>query len=325
MAGAGQELASASLRLGLLHVMIRYLVNRLAQSSLLLLGVLILVFFMVRLSGDPAALMVHRDATRAQLEAFREAHGLNDPVAVQFAKYMSDLVKGDLGDSLQLHIPNRQLILQRLPATLELTFAGLFLSMVIALPLGILGGLYPNTKFDFVARTIGLAGQTIPNFWLAMILIIVFAVNLRMFPSFGRDGVSSLILPAIATSIGGMGTLTRLTRSTVLEIRSENYVRTAHAKGLSSRMVAIRHIAPNVAIPLVSVISIGLTYSLGGSVYIETIFAWPGVGRLLTDAINNSDFPLVQALTIFIAIVAIGINFVTDILYTVLDPRIRQV
>jgi ABC-type dipeptide/oligopeptide/nickel transport system permease component len=310
-------------RYGKILDMTYYLLSRLLQSLLLLIGVLILVFFMVRLTGDPAALMVHRDATREQLEAFREAHGLNKPVYVQFVDYFTGVLSGDLGDSLQLHIPNAELMRQRLPATLELTFAALLLSLSLAIPLGILGGLYPYTKVDFLVRTIGMAGQTIPSFWLAMILIIVFAVNLRWLPSFGRDGLASLILPAVATSIGSIGTLTRLTRSIVLEIRSEEYIRTAHAKGLSPRLVALRHIAPNVAIPLLSVISISLTYSLGGSVYIETVFAWPGIGRLLNDAIVSSDFPLIQAITLLISIVAIVINLVTDVLYTVLDPRIR--
>lgn len=301
----------------------RYLTLKLLQSFLLMLGVLMLVFFMVRLNGDPAALMVSRQATPEQIEAFREAQGLNRPLPVQLFDYLSGLAQGDLGTSMRMNIPANDLIAQRLPATLELAISALLLVLVVSIPIGTLGGMYPGSPADALARGVGLAGQTIPNFWLAMILIIVFAVNLRMFPSFGRDGLQSLVLPTFALALGGIGQLTRLTRSVVLEIRSENFVRTARAKGVHSRIVAMRHIAPNAAIPLVSVIGIQFTYLLSGSVYIETVFAWPGLGRLLNDSIRDNDFPMVQAITIFLAFFAIGINFLTDLLYAWLDPRVR--
>jgi ABC-type dipeptide/oligopeptide/nickel transport system permease component len=305
--------------------MARFLISRLIQSLLLLGGVLVLVFFMVRLTGDPASLMLAREATAEQREAFRDAYGLNRPLIVQFGDYLFGVLRGDLGMSLRLNIPNTNLIMQRLPATLELAIAALLLATAIAIPLGILSGMYPGSPADFLARGLGLAGQTIPSFWLAMILIIVFAVNLRLLPSFGRDTVASLVLPAFALALGGMGQLVRLTRSAVLEILSENYVRTAHAKGVPTSQVAFRHIAPNATIPLVSVIGIQFTYLLGGSVYIETIFSWPGLGSLLNNAINDSDYPLVQAITIFIALFAISIHFLTDLMYGWLDPRIRRV
>jgi len=303
----------------------RYLIFRILQSALLIFGVLLLVFFMVRLTGDPAALMVSRDATPAQIEAYREATGLNRPLHVQLFDYLSGVARGDLGNSMERNLPNLQLIGQRLPATLELALAALILAVTVGVPLGIISGMWPNSPFDYIARLIGLAGQTIPSFWLAMILILVFAVQLRWLPSFGRDTFTSLILPAFALGLGGIGQLVRLTRSTVLEVRAENYIRTARAKGLPSRRVAWQHIAPNTAIPLISVIGINFTYALGGSVYIETIFSWPGLGSLLNDAITNSDFPLVQAITIFIAIFAVCVNLLTDIVYGLVDPRIRQV
>jgi len=299
------------------------IITKIGQSVLLIIGVLIIVFFMVRLTGDPASLMVSRDATPEQIAAFRESMGLDRPVGEQFFEYMFGVLRGDLGDSLRLRVPNAELIIQRLPATLELAFTALLFAMLVGIPLGIIGGFYPNTPWDYLARVIGLMGQTIPSFWLAMILIILVAVPVPWIPTFGRDGLNSLILPTLALSLGGLGQLTRITRSVVLEIRNEHYIRTARAKGVHERHIALRHIARNAALPLVSIIGIQFTYLLGGSVYIETIFSWPGLGSLLNDAITNSDFPLVQAITIFIAFFAVSINLLNDIVYSFLDPRVR--
>ncbi len=301
-----------------------YIFRRIFQSLLLILGVLVLVFFMVRLTGDPVALMVSREATNEQREAMRVALGLDRPLIVQFGDYMGGVLTGNLGQSLSLGLPNATLIGQRLPATFELALTSLIVALALSIPLGVLGGMHPGSPVDWLGRTVGLAGQTIHSVWLSMILILIFAVQLRWLPSFGRDGWESLILPTIALSLGSIGQLVRLARSTVLEVRRENFVRTAHAKGMSGQRVAFSHIAPNVAIPLISVIGIGFTYSLGGSVYIESVFSWPGLGSLLSNAIGDSDFPLVQSITIFIALFAITINLVTDILYGVFDPRIRQ-
>ena len=303
--------------------MVRFLFFRLTQSLLLIAGVVALVFFMVRLTGDPASLMLAREATDEQRIAFRAAYGLDRPLPEQLVGYFGGLLRGDLGDSLRLNIPNRTLISQRLTPTLELAVFALVLSLAVSLPLGIAAGLYPRSWMDSLARVVGLAGQTIPSFWLAMILILVFAVRLRWLPSFGRDSFASLLLPGFALALGSIGQLVRLTRSVVLEIRSEHYVRTAYAKGIGPAFVAWRHIAPNAALPLISVIGIQFTYLLGGSVYIETIFSWPGLGSLLNNAINDSDYPLVQAITIFIALFAISVHMLTDIAYGWLDPRVR--
>ena len=285
---------------------------------------LVLVFFTVRLTGDPVGLMVARNATPEQREAFRVAHGFDRPLAEQFIGYLGNALGGDLGKSLRLHLPNSELIMQRLPATMELALAALLLSLLIAVPLGIISGVFPGSPLDLLARLIGLAGQTIPSFWLAMILILVFAVNLRLFPTFGRDSLEHLVLPAVALSVASMGQMVRLLRSAVLEVSRENYIRTARSKGLSEIVITLRHVTPNALIPLVSVVGVNFTYMLGGSVYIETIFAWPGLGTLLNDAINDSDFPLVQAITIFIAAFAIALNLLTDIAYDLIDPRARQ-
>jgi peptide/nickel transport system permease protein len=304
--------------------MIAFILRRIAESLLLMLGVLLLVFFMVRMTGDPVSLILPMDAPDSQREAFREAMGLNEPLHRQFTSFIGGALQGDLGRSLRLRQENTELILQRLPATVELALGALLFAVVVAVPLGVLAGMNPGTLIDKVARGVGLAGQTIPNFWLGMLLILLFAVTLRWLPSFGRDSLASLVLPAIALGFAGMGQLVRLTRSAVLEVRSSDFIRTARSKGLKGSSVSFRHVLPNVAIPIVSVLGIQFTYLLGGSVYIEVVFAWPGLGTLLEGAIRDSDFPLVQAITIFISLFAISIHFLTDLLYGLLDPRVRM-
>jgi peptide/nickel transport system permease protein len=303
--------------------MLRYLIFRLLQSAALLFGILVLVFMMVRVTGDPVSLLISREATNEQREAFSALYGFDRPLHEQFLRYMGNLLQGDLDQSQSLGLPNLDLILQRLPATIELAFGSLILALSVAVPLGIASGMYRNSLLDLLARTLGLAGQTIPSYWLAMILILVFAVNLNLLPSFGRDGFRSLILPAVALALAQTGQLVRLIRASVIEVKQENYIRTAHAKGLSARTISWNHILPNVLVPLISVVGVQFTYLLGGSVYIETVFSWPGLGSLLNTAINGSDFALVQAITIFLATFVIAVNFLTDLLYTWADPRIR--
>ncbi len=302
----------------------RYLFSRLIQSVVLMIGVLIIVFFMVRLTGDPASLLINRDfASPEQMAQMRAALGLDKPPALQFVDYMRNLLRGDFGYSLRFRQPALEVIFSGLPITLLLASLSLGIAVAVAVPLGIIGGTSPNSWIDFVARVVGLLGQVTPSFWLALILIWIFAVNLRWFPSFGIDSRNAFVLPALALSVGGMGQLARLTRSAVLEIRNEDYIRTARSKGLSPRAIATHHVARNAALALISVIGVQFTYALGGSVYIETIFAIPGMGWMLNEAIRNRDFVMVQALTIFIASFAIVMNLVTDMLYAAIDPRIR--
>lgn len=303
--------------------MIGFALRRGAESLLLLLGALLLVFFMVRLTGDPVALILPMDAPMAQREAFREAMGLNEPLYRQLISFIGGALQGDLGQSLRFRQDNLELIWQRLPATVELALAALLFAVLVAVPLGVLGGMNPGSLADRMARGVGLLGQTVPSFWLGMLLILLFAVELRWLPSFGRDSLASLVLPAIALGFSGMGQLVRLTRSVVLEVRSSDFIRTAYSKGLKASSVSFRHVLPNVAIPIISVLGIQFTYLLGGSIYIEVVFAWPGLGTLLEGAIRDSDFPLVQAMTIFIAFIAISIHYLTDLCYSLIDPRIR--
>ena len=301
----------------------RYLFSRFVQSILLLFGVLIIVFFMIRLTGDPVSLMVPKEAPAEMREAFREAHGFNQPLAIQFTSYLWRAVRLDLGDSLKYREPSLNIILQRLPPTVYLATVALVLALVVAIPIGIFGGLSPGSWADTLGRSLGLIGQTIPSFVFALYLILFFAVRLGWFPVFGRDNYNSIVLPAIALSIGALGQFVRLTRSAVLEIANEDYIRTARSKGLSQLRIGWKHIARNAALALISVVTIQYSYALGGTIYIETIFAWPGLGSLLQGAIVDRDFTLIQALTIVFAFFVIGLNLLTDVIYAIIDPRIR--
>lgn len=302
----------------------RYLLARLLQSLLLLFGVVVLVFLMVRMTGDAAALLIAREyASPEQMEAMRTALGLNDPLYMQFLTYLGDVFRGDFGYSLRFRQPSIEVILKALPITLLLSTLAMGIALAISIPMGIAGGYSPNSRIDALARGIGLIGQVTPSFWLALILIWIFAVNLRLLPSFGVDGPRSFVLPAFALSIGAMGQLTRLTRSTVLEIRNEDYIRTARSKGLSGISIGMHHIARNASVALVSVVGVQFTYLMAGSIYIESVFAIPGIGWMLNEAITNRDFVLVQSLTIFIASFAVLLNLGTDLVYALLDPRIR--
>ena len=304
--------------------MLRYLTTKVFQSLILAFGVLILAFLMVRMTGDPTSLMLSRNASAAEREAFREAMGFNRPLLVQFMDWIGDIFQGNFGDSLHFKEPALTLVLQRLPATLKLAGIGLGFALIIGIPLGFWGGLKAGSFADTIGRVIALLGQSIPNFWLGLILILVFAQRLGWFPVFGADEPKSVVLPAFVISLPVMGELLRLTRSAVLEVHGEDFVRTAFSKGLYPRTIYLDHILPNVFIPLVSVIGVEFGYMLGGSIYIETVFSWPGMGQLVGQALGWRDFPLVQTIVVFTSIVVLSLNLLTDIIYAVLDPRMRH-
>jgi len=310
----------------------RYILSRLVQSLLILLGVLCIVFLMLQVTGDPVSLMVSRNTSPEQMEQLREEMGFNRPMIVQFADFAVHAVRGDFGMSVRHKQPAMKLIMERLPATVELATVALLMSMFMGITLGLLGGSNPGSIWDSIARGAGLIGQTIPNFWLALILIILFSVDLGWFPAFGRDtwyflGIRlptrSVILPAFSLGLFTMGQLVRFTRSAVMEIRNEDYVRTAYSKGIQDKRIYVRHILRNAAIPLISIIGVQFGYLLSGSIYIETIFSWPGLGNLLAEAIGNRDFALVQAIAFFTGVVVVTLNLLTDIAYGLADPRIR--
>lgn len=301
----------------------RYFLSKLIQSLVLLFGVLFLVFMMVRVTGDPAALMLSREASPEQLEALREEMGFNDPALVQFKRFMSGAILGDFGNSLHFKTPALPLVLERLPATVQLASVGLLMAIIIGIPIGLVGGFTPGSVVDSVGRFLALIGQSVPNFWLGLMMIIFFGVRLGWFPTFGRDSWNSVVMPAFVLGLPVMGQLVRLTRSAVLEIRGEDFIRTAHSKGLEPRTIYLKHVLRNVSIPLVSVIGVQFGYMLGGSIYIEAIFSWPGMGGLLEQSIGWRDFPLIQAIAVFTSLIVLLLNLLTDLAYSIIDPRIR--
>jgi peptide/nickel transport system permease protein len=230
---------------------------------------------------------------------------------------------GDFGNSLHFKEPALPLVLERLPATVQLASVALVTAIVIGIPLGLVGGFNPGSVVDNLGRVLALLGQSTPSYWLALIMIYYFAVGLGWFPSFGRDEWKSVVMPSFVLSLGAIGQVIRLTRSSVLEVRGEDFIRTAHSKGLEPRTIYIKHVLRNVAIPLVSVIGVQFGYMLGGTIYIETIFSWPGMGQLLEQSIGWRDYFMVQAIAVFISVVVLGLNLLTDMAYAVIDPRIR--
>ncbi len=301
----------------------RYILASLTQAALILIGVFILVFFMVRLTGDPTAVMLAREASPAQVAAFRHEMGFDRSLPVQFVDFIAKAVTGDFGNSLHYRTPAMPLVLERLPASLELAFVALLMALIVGVPLGLASGGQPNSWIDWSGRAVGLFGQTIPTFWLALVMIIVFAVKLRWFPTSGRADLRSVVMPAFALGLPTMGRIVRLTRSSVMELMGEDFVRTARSKGLSARTIFYRHVLRNAAVALISVVGIQFGYMLGGSIIIENVFAWPGLGRLAYDSISIRDFPLVQAIALLTSLIVIVLNLLTDIAYSFVDPRIR--
>jgi ABC-type dipeptide/oligopeptide/nickel transport system permease component len=301
----------------------RYLLGRLAQSALAVGCVLVLVFFMVRLTGDPAVVMLPQEATRADVAAFRSAMGFDRPLAVQFWEYLRRAVVGDFGKSLHYRISAFTLIVERLPATLELATVALTFAVVVAIPLGILAATRPGSGWDVAAQSVALLGQAVPAYWAGLILILLLSVQWNLLPVAGRSGWTSVVMPMLTLSMGVLGRLTQLARSVMGEVLRQEYIRTAHGKGLAAPVVHYRHALKNAAIPLVTLIGVNFGYMLGGSVLIESVFAWPGIGRLAAQAVFQRDFPLVQAVAFFGSLMVIVVNLATDLLYGFLNPQIR--
>jgi len=302
-----------------------YLLRRGWQSGLVLLGVSAVVFLILHLTGDPALLLLPPDATAEDLAKFRQAMGFDDPVAVQYLRFLKGALRGDFGDSLRHGEPAMGLVLERLPATFELAGAGLLLALCLAIPAGIVSAVRRNTAVDYVSTIVALLGQAMPTFWLGIMLILVFSVRLSWLPSSGRGDLEHLILPALTLGLFTTARITRLTRSGMLEVLGQDYIRTARAKGVSEPPVVWKHALKNASIPIVTIVGIELGTLLGGSVITETIFAWPGVGRLSVQAIFNRDYPVVQAVVLVTAVIVVLTTLLTDLLYAVLDPRIRYV
>jgi peptide/nickel transport system permease protein len=304
--------------------MLHYVVHKVVHTALVAFGVVTLVFVALRLSGDPAATMLPGDASVDELVALRRELGLDQPLHVQYLKFLAGAVTGDFGTSLRHQQPAFELVIERLPATLELAFAALLLSVVVALPLGIVAAIYRGRLADMLAMGFAVVGQATPYFWMGIMLILIFAVELQWLPTSGRGGLDHLILPAVTLGTHFMAVLARLTRTSMLEVLGQNYVTTARAKGLPEWLVITTHALKNAAVPVVTLIGLQFGTLLGGAVVTETIFAWPGVGRLAVQSIFVRDYPVVQAGVFVLALSFVGINLLIDLLYGYLDPRIRS-
>jgi len=300
-----------------------YVAARLATAVLVVVGVSLVSFLLTFLSGDPAEIMLPPGATAQQIETFRAQWGFDDPLPVQYWRFLRRALHGDFGNSLRHGQPSLPLIAARLPATFQLTLTAMTLAIVLAVPLGVLAATHRGGPIDLVAMGVALLGQSVPNFWLAIMMILVFSVSWGLLPTSGRGGLLHVVMPALAIAINLMALLTRLVRTTMIEVLAEDYVRTGRAKGLREVMVTARHALPNALIPLVTVIGLQFGFILGGAVVIETIFTWPGVGLFTIQAILNRDYPVVQAAVFILATAVVAINLIVDLLYVWLDPRIR--
>lgn len=302
---------------------ISYLAQRLVWSLVVLLGITLVVFLVVHLSGDPAALYMGPEGTREDYEIVRAALGFDRPLPEQYGRFLARAVQGDFGRSLRHRQPTLPLVLERFPATLMLAFAAMGLAAALALPLGVLAAVRRGSAIDSAAMVVALAGQCMPTFWLGILLILAFAVRLRWVPVYGGEGALTLVLPAVTLGVWAMARTARITRSSMLEVLNQDFLRTARAKGIGEARVVLGHGLRNGAIPIITALGLELGNLLGGAVITEAVFAYPGVGRLAVEAVINKDVPLIQAVVFTVAAALLLLNIVIDLAYCALDPRVR--
>ena len=301
----------------------RYVLARLAQSALVVLLSLTAVFGMVRLGGDPVLLFLPMDIQTKDVDEIRQRLGFNDPLAVQYGRFMGGALRGDFGESLRYRRDALGLVLERLPATLLLAGSAIGLTLLVAVPLGVLTAVRRDTLVDHLGTMAAVLGQATPGFWLGLMLIYVFAVQLRWLPTGGSGTLAHLVMPSVVLAAFFAARVARLTRSATLDVLNEEYIKTARAKGLDEGRVIGKHTLRNCAIPILTLAGLEAGQLLGGAVIAETIFAWPGLGRLTVQALLNRDFPVVMAAVAFTSIVYTLMNLVVDLAYGWLDPRIR--
>lgn len=303
--------------------MTSFLIKRFIRSVLVLFGVLTIVFVVTRLSGDPVALILPQDAPREEVERVRAELGLDQSIVQQYLTFLRGILAGDFGMSIRQRQPAMELALARVPATLHLAALSFGFAAVVGIPLGIIAATRPRSLLDNASMSLALVGQAIPNFYLGIVLILMFSVRWRVLPIGGREGWQSWILPAITLGTFTLAATARLMRASMLEVLNQDYIRTARAKGLTEGPIIFRHALANSMIPVITVMGIQFGALLGGAVVTEVIFSWPGLGRLTIDAIRARDYPVVQACILLGAVGVIFANLVVDILYSRLDPRIR--
>src|SRR5579872_350865 len=289
---------------------------------MVLVGVSFIAFAILFLSGDPTYLMIPENYTRDQIAEFRHQMGFDRPWYVQYGDFLGHAAHGDFGVSLRSQIPALPLVLERMPATLELAVTAMVLSLVVSLPLGVQAATHRGTLIDTSSMVGGLLGQSTPGFWLGLILVLVFGVELRWLPVSGRGGLTHLVLPGFTLAMYSMGRTARVVRASMLDALGNDFIRTARAKGMPNRIVVYRHALRNALLPIVTLVGLDFGVLLGGAIITETVFAWPGVGRLVVNAIYEKDFPIVETAVIVIATVFVLLNLCVDVAYGYLDPRV---
>lgn len=300
-----------------------HLVRRLLQAAVVIILVSIVTFALSHLGGDPAQLMAGPNATAEQVHRLAVALGLNRSIVRQYLSFAGNALHGNLGESLTYRQPVASLVLDRVGATLELGLAAMVFAIGVGMPLGVIAAWKRGSIVDACVRLFSVVGQSIPVFWLGLLLILVFAVNLKLLPASGRSGPSSVILPAIALGLYPLAQIASVTRATMIDVLNQAYIRTAVVKGLTPARVLGVHAMRNVLVPVVTVIGLQLGAVFGGAIIVETVFAWPGVGNLSVQAVYAHDYPLIQGVVLFVSVVFVLVNLATDILYTWLDPRIH--
>ena len=304
--------------------MARYLVGRLGQALLVMLAITTIVFFVLRLApGDPARILLGDLATQEEVHALRVQMGLEEPLHVQYTIFIRNLLQGNMGKSIAFRTPAFPLVLERLPATVELSLVAWVLAIVIAFPLGLVAAVRPRSPVAFFYTVFTAGAQAMPSFWLGIMLMLVFAAWLQILPGSGRGAPQQMILPALALALNPAAILARLIRAGMVDVMEKDYIRTALAKGLGEVIIIVRHALKNMLIPVVTLMGLQLGVFLGGAVVTETVFAWPGVGRLAIVAIGGRDYPMVQSAVLVLAFVFTLVNLLVDIAYMFLDPRIR--
>lgn len=303
--------------------MLQFLIRRLIVAVLVTVTVMTLAFILTRLSGDLATSIAGANATAADIDAIRKAYGLDRPVLTQFLDWVGRAATGDLGESYFFKASVASLIAERLPVTLTLGITGLAIALLVSLPLGILAAVKENTTFDRAVQVVALLGQAMPSFWLGLILMIVFGLQLGWLPISGTDSWESFIMPGVVLAFSAIPALTRLTRAGMIQAMGSDYIRTARAKGLSRASILLKHALRNAAIPVVAIAAVQLGFMLGGSIVIEQVFALHGVGFLAWESIQKNDFPVVQSVVLVLAVIYVALTMLADMMNAVLDPRLR--
>jgi peptide/nickel transport system permease protein len=301
----------------------RYLANQLVQLVVVVVGISMLAFAILHVIGDPVLLLLPQNAGKEEFERYRKILGLDQPIYVQYWKFATRAVQGDFGKSWYADQPAFKLVVQRMPPTIYLTLAGLAVALAIALPLGILAGLKRHSIVDNLCTLAAVAGQAMPIFWLGIMLIIVFAVRLKVLPASGYGTWQHFLMPAFTLGAFLAPITMRLVRSGMVDVMSQEYIKTARAKGIGEQLVVVKHAFRNVCIPVITVLGLQFGQLLGGAIVTETVFAWPGVATLTVDSIRNQDFPVVQCAVVMLALVIVVVNLIVDVVVAAIDPRIR--